>query len=172
MKEFVKQIEDLMFLRKEVTTVTMCGKIKYEENMREWAALLEKGAGWNMLLPIDIYKLTGYNPRFEKSSMDKLRAIHYTKIKLSDAILVYVDEDYEFLDSENVMSEILAALSFDKEIYFTTGIRHDIIHKLSEFVNESVGVDGKRFHVNLYKYIDIDKFRFYRLYYSVDYDKV
>ena len=64
MKEFVKQMEDLMFLRKEVTTVTMCGSIKYEEDMRKWAALLEKGAGWNMLLPIDIYKLTGYNPRF------------------------------------------------------------------------------------------------------------
>lgn len=167
MKEFVKQMEDLMFLRKEVITVTMCGKIKYEEDMRKWAALLEKGAGWNMLLPIDIYKLTGYNPRFDKSTMDKLRVIHYTKIKLSDAILVYVDENYEFLDNENVMSEILAALSFEKEIYFTKGIRNDLIPKLTKFINESVGVNGKRFDVKLYKYIDIDKFRFYRLDYLI-----
>lgn len=167
MKEFVKQMEDLMFLRKEVTTVTMCGNIKYEEDMRKWAALLEKGAGWNLLLPIDIYKLTGYDPRFEESTMDKLRAIHYTKIKLSDAILVYVDENYEFLDSENVMSEILAALSFEKEIYFTKSIRYDLIPKLNKFINESVGVNGKRFDVKLYKYISIDKFIFYRLDYLI-----
>lgn len=166
MKELVKQMEDLYLVKKEITTVTMCGKIKYEESMREWAALLEIGVGWNVLLPIDIRKISGYDPSLEKSSMDKLRAIHYSKIYLSDAILVNVDDNYEFVECENVMSEILAALSYSKEIYFTKGLRTDIMHKITSFVNGSTGILGSRFRVKNYKYIDIDKFRFYQLNYS------
>lgn len=151
----------------EVYTVTMCGKIKYEEYMREWAALLEIGIGWNVLLPIDIYKLTGYNPRLENSSMDIVRKVHRSKIMKSDAILVYVDKNYEFCYSDNVIGEIADAIVFKKDIYFTQGINASIMRKISTALIDSVkDKSGKDFKIKYYKYIDVYRYRFYQLHYE------
>ena len=157
----------LQFLQDELVTVTMCGDIKYEEDMRELAALLEIRVGWNILLPIDIYKLTGYNPRLEKKSMYTLKKIHYYKILNSNAILVYVDQNREFADSKNVLDEIVVAAKCGKDIYFSQLLESTTTNKISNVLKAYDDQFGNKFEVVCYKYIDIDKFRFYQLHYKV-----
>lgn len=166
MDTFVNLIEEIAF-DTTMETVTMCGKVKYEDYMRELAALLEYRCGWNVLLPINCYKLTGCDPRLEESKMNIFRKIQYDKIIKSNSILVYVDKNHEFLDSEDVMSEILAALSYEKDIYFSKLLRDDVMKKLSNFINSSIGIFGKRFKVKFYKSESIDTFIFTRVNYTV-----
>lgn len=166
MDNFVNLIEEIAF-DTTINTVIMCGKIKYEDYMRELAALSEYRLGWNVLIPIDCYKAIRCNPRLEKSKMNNFRKIHYDKIYKSNSILVYVDKNHEFLDSENVMSEILAALSYEKDIYFSKLLRDDVMKRISSFINSSTGIFGKRFKVKFYKSETIDTFIFTKINYTV-----
>ena len=53
MKDVIRMMEDLI-TDIGIKTVTICGKVKYEDKMRYLAASLENDAGWNVLFPINI----------------------------------------------------------------------------------------------------------------------
>lgn len=146
-------------------TVTVCGKMKYEDKIRTIAAKLEVDNGWNMLIPIGVEDKL--NIKINDDKMDTLRYIHFNKIYKSDAILVYVDKDNTFIDSYNIMNEILAALTYEKEIMFTQLLNVATIQKLTGHVNYVMGGFGKRFKVIRFNTITYNDFTYYTLDYAV-----
>lgn len=160
MKDVIRMMEDLI-TDIGIKTVTICGKVKYEDKMRYLAASLENDAGWNVLFPINIQNTTGKNIK----NMDTIRYIHFEKIHNSNAILVYVDDNYEFLDSENVMSEILAALSYEKDIYFSRMMNEEAVTTITQFVNTMKGAFNKKFKVKRFIHRRISEFNLYELSY-------
>lgn len=120
------------------TTVTMCGKMKYEEEMRTLAARLELDKLWNMLLPISVKRALGEERKIFTPDIYNLRRIHYSKIWISDAILVYADSNGEFLDSDNVMGEILAAVRYCKDIYFSRLLSEEEQNRVTEYVSKNI----------------------------------
>lgn len=64
-------------------TLTICGSMRFEEQMREIAYRLEAECGWNILQCV--YS-GGVRPDAEEA--EKLAAAHYRKIDLSDGIYV------------------------------------------------------------------------------------
>lgn len=160
MKDVIRMMEDLI-TDIGIKTVTICGKVKYEDKMRYLAASLENDAGWNVLFPINIQNTTGKNIK----NMDTIRYIHFEKIHNSNAILVYVDDNYEFLDSENVMSEILAALSYEKDIYFSRMMNEEAVTTITQFVNTMEGAFNKKFKVKRFVHYKVSDFDLYELHY-------
>ena len=160
MKSDVQMMEDLVF---DVgpKTVTICGKIKFDDKIRQLAASLENDAGWNILIPINIKKDT----KKDVNNIDNIRYIHFDKIHKSNAILVYVDDNYEFLESKNVMSEILAALSYEKEIYFSKVMNDEAVTKITQFVNTMEGAFNKKFKVKRFIHRRVSEFNLYELSY-------
>ena len=105
--------------------------------------------------------------KINDDKMDTLRYIHFNKIYKSDAILVYVDKDNTFIDSYNIMNEILAALTYEKEIMFTQLLNVATIQRLTGHVNYVMGGFGKRFKVIRFNTITYNDFTYYTLDYAV-----
>jgi hypothetical protein len=93
-------------------TVTMCGSMKFEKEMQIIALRLETMHGYNVLQCV-------YNPEKDELSsyeMDVLKAAHYRKIDISDAIYVV---DIQGYIGDSVRAEMVYAKEQGKEI-----IRH------------------------------------------------
>ena len=91
--------------------VTICGSMKYVEEMKKVSEILAKKNGWCVLQPIyDIDK-----DKTTKEEFDMLKQEHFKRIELSDAIYV-VNVDKYLGDSTKI--EIEYATKLNKEIFF------------------------------------------------------
>lgn len=96
---------------KTIKTVTICGSMKFEKEMKQIAWKLEVEEGFSVIQCV-------YNPRNESVAEDTLKqlaAAHYQKIDISDAIYV-VDIGGYF--GESAAAEIAYAEKKGKEILY------------------------------------------------------
>lgn len=94
-------------------TVTICGSMRYAEEMKQIAFDLETRHGFNVLQCV-------YDPQTEAITDVQKQALagaHFKKIDLSDAIYV-VDIDHYI--GESVKKEIAYAQAKGKEVIFHT----------------------------------------------------
>lgn len=92
-------------------TVTVCGSMKFEKEMKKLSFLLETKFNFNVLQCI-------YNTECQEISENELRMLekaHYRKIELSDAIYVV---DLQGYIGEQVVKEIEYAKKIGKEIIY------------------------------------------------------
>ena len=92
-------------------TVTICGSMRFSEEMREIAWDLETRHGMNVLQCV-------YDPpgaELSREMLKRLEAAHYRKIDLSDAIYVV---DVDGYIGESVKQEIQYAREMGKEVLF------------------------------------------------------
>ncbi len=92
-------------------TYTICGSMRFSEQMKDIAWKLESSYGYNVLQCV-------YNEQNESVSEDILKnlsRIHYKKIDLSDGIYVVNIDEYIGLSTK---SEIQYAIDNKKEIIY------------------------------------------------------
>ncbi len=92
-------------------TVTLCGSMRFEAQMRQIAWELETGHHWNVLQCV-------YSPSGTQASEREIEALtlaHYRKIQLSDAVYVVDIGGYV---GESVKKEIAYARELGKEVIF------------------------------------------------------
>lgn len=92
-------------------TITICGSMKFEEEMKKIAWKLETDEGYSVIQCV--YNVEN-NP-ISQQQLVKLKEAHYKKIDLSDA--VYVVNINGYIGSQ-VKKEIEYALSKGKEIIY------------------------------------------------------
>ena len=108
-------------------TITLCGSIKFFENMNEVKNQLEK-LGHNVFIPIKAdgvdYWAEDGSDRIEAKKKFNLISEHMNKIEKSDAILVanITKGDIENYIGANTFLEIGFAYHRDKKIYFLNDI--------------------------------------------------
>ena len=90
-------------------TYTICGSMRFEQEMKEIAFLLETQKGFNILQCIYIDR------EVREEEKQRLTAAHYRKIDLSDGIYVVNIGGYI---GESVVAEIEYARNQGKEIYY------------------------------------------------------
>lgn len=103
--------EELIYRDKKVKTITICGSMRFEDEMKAIAFSLEVYYGYNVLQCI-------YNPEkveLTDSLLQNLVIAHYEKIRLSDAIYVI---DIDGYIGKSVKEEIAYAESIGKEIFY------------------------------------------------------
>lgn len=94
-------------------TVTVCGSMKFEKEMKEIAFILETKYDMNVLQCV-------YNEgklNLSKDEIIALNSAHFKKIELSDAIYVVNVKGYT---GSQVKKEIKFAQSLGKEVIFHT----------------------------------------------------
>lgn len=92
-------------------TVTICGSMRFSEEMRRIAWELETGLGWNVLQCV-------YDPpgaELSREILQRLESAHYRKIDLSDAIYVV---DIGGYIGQSVRQEIRYARERGKDVVF------------------------------------------------------
>jgi len=92
-------------------TVTICGSMKFEEEMKRIAFLLEAKHGYNVLQCVYNIEKLDVSP----DDIQRLEKAHLRKIEISDAIYV-VDKDGYI--GEQVKKEIEYAKSINKEVIY------------------------------------------------------
>lgn len=90
-------------------TITICGSMRYEKEMQIIALKLETKHGYNVLQCV--YNLE--KRELTSHDMDTLRAAHYKKIDISDAIYIV---DIQGYIGDSVKEEICYAKERGKEI--------------------------------------------------------
>ena len=90
-------------------TFTICGSMRFEQEMKEIAFLLETQKGFNILQCIYIDR------EVREEEKQRLAAAHYRKIDLSDGIYVVNIGGYI---GKSVAAEIDYAKNQGKEIYY------------------------------------------------------
>lgn len=105
-------------------TLTFSSKVKYFDVLYQYAAVLEN-AGYNALVPIDLFKYIGIVPTEKLASRHELSLldIHKQKIDMSDGLFVYFDGEYdmiEFYKDSYTLKEIKYACSLNKDLYFSS----------------------------------------------------
>lgn len=103
-------------------TVTICGSMKYVREMMDIARKLETKHGYNVLQCV--YNFA--DEHLTSDDMDALRAAHFRKIEMSDAIYVV---DIQGYTGDSTREEIRYAKEHGKEI---------IMH--SDFLRRESGV--------------------------------
>ena len=93
-------------------TVTLCGSMRFEKEMRRLAFALEIGRGWNVLQCV----YNTENREIDEPARARLDAAHRRRIELSDAIYVVDIGGYV---GETTRREMAYARQLGKEI-----IRH------------------------------------------------
>lgn len=102
-------------MKDKMKIITICGSIKFKDEMAKTAIQLEL-AGNNVLMPI----LPTKEISLTDEEISKLGNIHKEKIKISDAIFVINVSGYIGKSTE---SEIEFAKSLNKEIIYYTDKR-------------------------------------------------
>ena len=94
-----------------MNTVTICGSMRFEQNMRDIAWILETQYGMNVLQCVYTPEAAVYNDRMLKN----LEKAHYRKIELCDTIYVV---DIDGYIGESTKREVEYARKLDKEVIF------------------------------------------------------
>ncbi len=92
-------------------TVTMCGSMRFEEEMQKIAFKLEAKQGYTVLQCV----YNTENIEILPDDKRRLEAAHFKKIEMSDAIYIV---DIDGYIGEQVKKEILYAKSNGKEIIY------------------------------------------------------
>ena len=105
-------------------TLTFSSKVKYFDALYQYAAVLEN-AGYNALVPIDLFKYIGIVPTEKLASRHELSLldIRKQKIDMSNGLFVYFDSEYdmiEFYKGSDTLKEIKYACSLNKDLYFSS----------------------------------------------------
>lgn len=96
---------------RDMKTYTLCGSMRFENEMKSIAYILETQMGYNILQCV--YGLKGAEITDEERQ--RLTKAHYEKINISDGIYVVNIDGYV---GESVLAEIEYARKKNKEIIF------------------------------------------------------
>lgn len=94
-----------------IKVVTICGSMKFEDEMIKVATDLEIKYGWCVLQCVYNFN----NISLSKNDMDKIKKAHYKRISISDAIYVLNINGYI---GQAVTDEIIFAKKLNKQIIY------------------------------------------------------
>ena len=113
-------------------TVTICGSMRFAEEMKTIAMKLETVIGWNVIQCIyDVPSI------ITREQHEQLVMAHYCKIDLSDAIYVV---DIDGYIGESTQAEILYAQKQGKNVLYHSKLYPHYCKRCPEF---AFGKDGK-----------------------------
>ena len=97
-----------------IKVITICGSMRFKDDMIKIATDLEMKFGWCVLQCV--YDING---EISKKELENITNAHYKKIEISDAIYVVNINNYI---GESTKNEINFALSKNKEIIYHQNI--------------------------------------------------
>lgn len=96
--------------------ITLCGSMRFFEEMQEIAMELETRYGYCVIAPVG-----GTNIALNEDAVGNLAKAHYKKIDISDAVYIVNIDGYI---GESVLEELCYAQKHNKEIIYHT--KHNI----------------------------------------------